>query len=299
MSNNEPMRNFHDFHKISPEEVEHVGRILDNGIAWGIYEKYKDDNGEETFGTTETFYSFMEAWMEVNHPEIDPLTGKTKAMNRQQARKRERELKKAWERQIKQTGNSFTGNYNDDILITNFTGMIVEFRVLNRFFESLDEKLGKQEYKEIRQGPSWGEIWRAGDGYIQSMSEQEKDDVMDLAHMLYGEFRMWADTEADKLILGKMVNLEILTDTGHLTTTFKDTLQKTAEWFHKSMEELSKDKSTLASIIVEYTRDEDFEDFKKYLAKKSKYEIHEYQEMARVVSKCMLLDIVKAQEGME
>jgi hypothetical protein len=131
------------------------------------------------------------------------------------------------------------------------------------------------------------------------MSEQEKDDVMDLAHMLYGEFRMWADTEADKLILGKMVNLEILTDTGHLTTTFKDTLQKTAEWFHKSMEELSKDKSTLASIIVEYTRDEDFEDFKKYLAKKSKYEIHEYQEMARVVSKCMLLDIVKAQEGME
>jgi hypothetical protein len=51
--------------------------------------------------------------------------------------------------------------------------------------------------------------------------------------------------------------------------------------------------------VVEFTRDEDYDDPKAYLNKKSEREIREYDEMARIVGRCILVDIVKAKEGME
>jgi hypothetical protein len=125
------------------------------------------------------------------------------------------------------------------------------------------------------------------------MSEQEYSELMDVATVVYKLFKNRRDAKADKLVIGKMVGLEILTETGHLTTTFRDCLQMIAEDSQKTIKEIVDDEGVIFGTIIEYTRDEDYEDPEKYFSKKTKYEQEEYYEMVRIVRRCVLLETAK------
>jgi IS4 transposase len=194
--------------------------------------------------------------------------------------------------------------------ILRMRDMIVAYRVLNKYYEGKKEKLEierevtRQDGSKVRiyktkRGPNWATIMTMADKRLKEMPKDEFNLVMGLANIIQGVRRMRHERSIDKQILGKMADLEILTDTGHLTTTFKDCLQMTAQDSKRSIEEIVKTRDTLWAVIVEYTRDEDFDNPKEYLNKKSAAQLQEYDEMARVVSRCILLDIVKSKEGVE
>jgi hypothetical protein len=169
----------------------------------------------------------------------------------------------------------------------------MSFRATNLIFANLEEKLEKQKIKEIMLGPTWRQIYEIVDEMQSAMSEEERSELWDVAQAVYRINKARRDAAADKLVIGKMVKLEILTDTGHLTNTFRDCLKEVAEDFHKTIEEIANDEPAIFGTVIEYTRDEDFKHLDEYLNKKTKYEQEEYHEMVRVVKECLFLEIAK------
>ena len=297
------IRNYHDFHKITPEEFEGVKQILKKAQDWNIYTRPKKDDKDGYFNFTGPFTSFMDAYTEITYPHVDPLTGRSKkpeGMSRAEYRSLQRKHKdreiseRQWKKSKDKPGFALADNFDDHFGITMMLHRVLTYRVVDEYYQAKDNEKEKE-----KKNPTWDEIGKLLDKKLGTMSTEEYGISIGVAKSVYGLTKMRYETEVDKLLRDKMVDLEIITDTGHLTTVFKDCLQITAKEDNITLEELAKDKNILFAIVVEFTKQEDFNNPREYLRKKTDYEIEEYDQMARVVSRYILADTIRTNEKLE
>ena len=128
------------------------------------------------------------------------------------------------------------------------------------------------------------------------LEKEGNTEYEDMARLMYGMSRYKIESKADQLLTKRLVPYEIMTDTGHLTRYFMDILRQCSEDSKMTMEQLAKDESMLFALVVEGTREEDFDNAEEYLERKSQAEIREYDEMARIVGRCLLIELQKMKE---
>ena len=318
------IRNYHDFHKVGPEELERVKQLMKKAQDWNIYTKPKKEDKDGYFSFTNSFSSFMDAYTEVTYPHVDPFTGYSKKpedMSRAeyrsfQRRHKDREiLERQWNKSKGVPGYALADQFEDHFGIMTTLHLVLAYRVTDEYFQVEGKDMDQAEVEIQREitrkdgtkeriykpqsGPTWDKIGKLLDKKLDTMSAEEYDITIGVAKSIYGLTKMRYETEIDKLLLGKMVDLEIITDTGHLTTVFKDILLKTAKEDNITFEELARKKYTLFAVVVEFTRQEDYNDPREYLGKKTDYERQEYTEMARVVNRYILADTIKTNEKLE
>ena len=320
---NDITRNYFDFHKLTPEDLKLTEQIVNQAYLWNIFTKpKKDESGEKRYRYTEEFDSFWDVFMQIEFPDIDPLTGRSRKpdfMTRAEYRAYKKKEKKTYEVARKQfekykkkdMGYS-VGDVYDYIGIIRTVDMITTYRILYEYLDNKEKENGIEIEKIITRkdgikaeiykpilGPNWSQLFTITEQRIDTMSNDEYNTTLNLAQMIYGLQKMSYEREVDKLLLDRMVHFEILTNTGHLTAIFKSCLQDIAKEDKISFEEMAGRENSLFAIIVEFTRDEEYGDAAEYLRKKTDHELQEYNEMVRVVKRCIIAETVKAKEEME
>jgi hypothetical protein len=299
----EAIRNYHDFHKVGPEELAEIHKIYERMIELGVVQKSQDshnlqlDEEDQRYEYTKAFDDYMRKSWESLLWHVDVTTGKLKKFSNPKKMKEARRIQKQFEKMrrgwIDRGGDP--DRWMEWYETMTMADIILEFKIINDVLRRVHEN--NPDMNEVNL--SMEKVWPVVDKVRQKLHDEGNTEYEDMANLVYGWSRYKLESDTDRLLAKKMVSLEIMTDTGHLTTVFRDFIEQAVKHHKETLEEIARNKMALFAIVVEFTRDEDYDDPEAYFGKKTERELREYHEMARIVGRCILVDIVKAKEGME